>query len=148
MKYEWHPASNWNGLDPIVQVHGVCFDASGNILIIREPGKEWHLVGGKPEQGESYEETLYREVLEEANVKVNDAKMIGYQKVVRDDGLVAFQLRFVAKIQHVGPLRPDPTTGLANEREFVAPESISQYVTYKDIIPIVDEACRRLDAES
>lgn len=68
MKYEWHKAKDWGAIEPIVQVHGVCFNAFGNIMIIREPGKEWHLVGGKPESGETFEETLRREVKEETNV--------------------------------------------------------------------------------
>lgn len=144
MKYEWYPASDSKDLNPIVQVHGVCFDKSGKVLIIREPEKEWHLVGGKPEHGESYEATLSREVLEETNIQISEIKVIGYQKVTRDDGSIVFQLRCVAKIQNIGDQCPDPTTGLINERKFVAPEEITKYITYPEIIPIITEALSRL----
>ena len=146
MKYEWHTQSHWSDLDPIVQVHGVCFDESGKILIIREPDKDWHLVGGKPEGEESYLQTLRREVLEETNIEIGKAEMIGYQKVTRDDYSVIYQLRFAALIKSVGPEQPDPTTGLTNERQFVSPEIIAQYITYNGITPIVHEALRWLRA--
>jgi hypothetical protein len=35
MKYEWHKAKDWGAIEPIVQAHGVCFNAFGNIMIIR-----------------------------------------------------------------------------------------------------------------
>lgn len=140
MKYEWHRASDWNNLHPIVQVHGVCFDSSGNIMVIREPGKDWHLVGGKPELGETPEQTLRREVEEETNVALRSCGMIGYQKVTRDDGSIVYQLRFAATIKKIGAPRPDPTTGKINECAYVPPENISRWITYSEIVPITAAA--------
>jgi 8-oxo-dGTP pyrophosphatase MutT (NUDIX family) len=140
MQYQWYRAKDWHGLAPIVQVHGVCFDALGSIMIIREPGKEWHLVGGKPESGETFEETLRREVNEETHVTLKSCGMIGYQKAIRDNGECVYQLRFAAIIEDIGEQRPDPTTGFVNERAFVPAKDIACWVNYKEIIAIVAAA--------
>lgn len=140
MQYEWHEASGCGNFGPIVQVHGVCFDESGNVMVIREPGKDWHLVGGKPELEESFEETLRREVGEETNVTLRSCGMIGYQKVTRDDGSTVYQLRFAATIKEIGALRADPTTGKINERAFVSTGKISEWIAYEEITPIVEAA--------
>ena len=54
---------------------GVVFDQSGRILIARRPdhlhqGGLWEFPGGKVDKGETVEEALFRELLEEVGIKI------------------------------------------------------------------------------
>lgn len=52
-------------------VRGLVVDAQGKVLLIKHtymPG--WYMPGGGVERGESAEEALYREMMEEAGVKI------------------------------------------------------------------------------
>ncbi|MCQ2568879.1 MAG: NUDIX domain-containing protein [Candidatus Saccharibacteria bacterium] len=68
VKFIWHEAPIPNNL-PITQVYGVLFTDDGRIML-RVDNSFHGLVGGTPEPGETYEETLHREVYEEVNCKI------------------------------------------------------------------------------
>lgn len=55
--------------DQCQQVYGVCF-YDDQIVVVKNKENEWTLVGGTIEHGETYLETLRREVEEEANMKI------------------------------------------------------------------------------
>lgn len=133
MQYIWHDSTSIEGLHPITQVSGVCFDEQGRILLLRqtnEPGKLWNIPGGHPESGESPEQTLAREVYEETTVKIGECALIGYQEVVDDGKSVAYQLRFAARVTQVDPPQIDPAKGTIHKRLFVSPEEVMDYITY------------------
>ncbi|NIF92158.1 NUDIX domain-containing protein [Burkholderia sp. Cy-637] len=49
----------------------------GRVLFLRNPREEWELPGGRPEQGESLEEALVREVQEECGLTVLHTRYVG-----------------------------------------------------------------------
>jgi len=61
---------------------GVCVTESGEIVLISQDGSEWDFPGGKPEGAESWEQTMRREVLEEACATVISASLLGFARAV------------------------------------------------------------------
>jgi 8-oxo-dGTP pyrophosphatase MutT (NUDIX family) len=115
----------------ISQVTGYCIDDAGRILIVKNK-RGWGFPGGHPETGEKPEETLHREVAEEANVKLKKPKLIGYVKVNDPqngsvEGKHYIQLRYLAKIKTVGNFKKEFET---SERDFVGIEFLSQYISW------------------
>lgn len=133
IQYLWHEANDFHGLHPIMQVSGVCFDALGRILLLRqtnEPGKRWNIPGGHPETDETPEQTLLREVYEETTVRIGKNAMIGYQEVVEEQRPIIYQLRFAAMIERIDPPQIDPAKGTIHERLFVDPSAVMNFITY------------------
>ena len=139
MKFIWHKSSNFLSLKPITQIYGVCFDNKGNILIIRTPNGNWNIPGGTPENNEIPEQTLKRELKEEADVTIGKNAMIGYYEVVSDKSTI-YQLRFAALLNEKKPLTIDPALGVVNERKFVSLDEFFRYVEIKDYEPMLNEA--------
>ena len=63
----------------ITSVHGCCFH-HGKVLLVNIKGREFNFPGGHVEAGETPEEAVHREVLEEGSVK-GKAGMIGIIEV-------------------------------------------------------------------
>ena len=139
MKFIWHKSSSFLSLKPITQVYGICFDSKGNILIIRTPNENWNIPGGTPENNEIPEQTLKRELKEEADVTIGKNAMIGYYEVVLDKSTI-YQLRFAVLLSEEKPSTIDPALGVVNERKFVSPDEFFRYVKIKDYEPMLDEA--------
>lgn len=103
----------------ITQVYGFCFDPRGDVLLIEDQG-QYSLPGGKPENRETFEETLLREAMEEAQVELVEIYYLGYQLVENDrtmfSGLPYVQVRMVAKINRMFPPSVDPARGRVNNR--------------------------------
>ena len=75
----WHPP----GAPPVGTPHGsagVCFTAADEIVLVSRDGLHWDFPAGRPESRESWEETLRREVLEEASARVLGATLLGYSR--------------------------------------------------------------------
>lgn len=65
---------------PVAAVGGLIVNDEGLLLMVRrarDPGKgQWGLPGGFVDRGESIEEALYREVLEETQLKVTSQQLL------------------------------------------------------------------------
>ena len=62
---------------PVKQVYGIAFSADNRVVLRIEDGK-YKLTGGKPENAETFEETLRREYIEELNIELEDIYYLGY----------------------------------------------------------------------
>jgi hypothetical protein len=65
---------------------GVCITGHGMVIVISNDGQHWDLPAGRPEAGESWEQTLRREVLEEACATVIHAQLLGFARGVCIEG--------------------------------------------------------------
>ena len=73
----WHPP----GDAPPGRPHGAnafCVTADREVVLISTDGSRWGWPGGRPEPGESWEDTLRREMLEEACATVTEARLLGF----------------------------------------------------------------------
>lgn len=115
------------------QVYGVCiYDGK---MIIGYGGKKdsWGLIGGTIENGETFLETLTREIQEESNMEVLSAIPVGYQKVTDTrDGSFVYQLRYACTARPHGPFISDPA-GSVTKIASIAPEEYKQYFNWGQI---------------
>jgi ADP-ribose pyrophosphatase YjhB (NUDIX family) len=83
------------------QALGICFTANCRIVLVTWNGTEWSLPGGSLEPGETLEQTLAREVAEEACAHVETSRYIGCQRVeeLDGDGVPYYQTRFWARVE-------------------------------------------------
>jgi ADP-ribose pyrophosphatase YjhB (NUDIX family) len=66
---------------PAGKAHGVnafCVTADRGVVLISQDGERWGWPGGRPEGDESWEQTLRREILEEACAIVGEARLLGF----------------------------------------------------------------------
>ena len=55
-----------------------CVTSDDRVVLISNDGERWGWPGGRPEGAESWEQTLHREVLEEACAAVVEARLLGF----------------------------------------------------------------------
>jgi ADP-ribose pyrophosphatase YjhB (NUDIX family) len=75
----WHPPP----VPPDGTPHGaegVCVTVDGDIVVISPDGTIWDLPAGRPGPGESWEQTLRREMDEEACATVAGARLLGFTR--------------------------------------------------------------------
>jgi 8-oxo-dGTP pyrophosphatase MutT (NUDIX family) len=141
---EWFDNVDFSNLKNVKQVYGILFNEEGKILIINTVGN-WQLPGGKPEEGESWKDALIREVMEEADIEIEQIIPLGHQIVseIKDEksGEVFCQLRCLAKISKINELTEDPATGIIPERKFIDSSKFSDYCPWGKIGQhIIDKA--------
>ena len=109
------------------QVYAVCLCDGKMVIGLGGNKKSWGLIGGTIEKGETFVQTLKREIQEESNMEVLAWKPIGYQKIVYDDnGEILFQLRAVCKVRPLGKFISDPD-GDVDEIKLINPDDYRKY---------------------
>lgn len=141
MKFIWHKKDNFSSLKPITQVYSVCFNQSGDVLVMRRPGKSWNIPGGTPESGETPEVTMKRELEEEVDVTIGRHGMIGYFEVISDEPTI-YQLRYAALVEKVNSQTVDPATNEINDRKFIKLGEFFDYIKYTEYRPMLKEAAK------
>ncbi|MDP3956121.1 MAG: NUDIX domain-containing protein [bacterium] len=118
--------------DKVTQAYGVCFVGDKIIVVYSIKGDErWILPGGSIEKGETFEESLKREIQEESNMRVISYAPIGYQEV-HFDGKVFNQLRYVCIVEPYGDFVSDPD-GSITEIKLIDPKDYKQYFDWGEI---------------
>jgi len=132
--YTWIPTTDLYSFKPASQVYGICLDADGNILVIKD--KRWQIPGGTPEISETPEQTLKRELIEEAQVEIDELIPLGVQEVNypnnpnKNQGDLFYQYRYITFVKKISPIQLDPATGRQYERKFVSFDEIDKYVSW------------------
>ena len=100
-RQSWHPPT----AVPQGKPHGaagICVVASGEVVVISSDGITWDFPAGRPDPGEDWEQTLHREVLEEACAIVNQAHLLGFARghciEGREAGLVLIRSIWLARV--------------------------------------------------
>ncbi|MFS8158823.1 MAG: NUDIX hydrolase [Candidatus Roizmanbacteria bacterium] len=135
--FTWILDNDFSKYHPITQVYGICFDEKDEILIIKKPdGDMWKVPGGRPEEGETWEQVLKRELMEEATVSVKNCKPLGLMKVIypnnpnTKEGDIFYQARLICDIDEVLTNTKDPDNGLLHDRKFVPNSEITNWVQW------------------
>jgi ADP-ribose pyrophosphatase YjhB (NUDIX family) len=129
-KLDFFDETDFSNLKNVTQVYGFVFNDKDELLIVKCGDDNWSLPGGGPEDYDSgWEETLVREVNEEADVELKDIVPAFYVRSTDlESGEEVFQLRFVARVKKISEQTIDPASGIINERKFVSTEEFVKYV--------------------
>ncbi|MBO0731000.1 MAG: NUDIX domain-containing protein [Acidimicrobiaceae bacterium] len=120
----------------VTQAYAICFVPDRRIVLIRvaldDGSPYWNLPGGGVKPGETLEDCLHREVMEEACARINTPTYLGCQRV--DDPHHPYgpwryyQARFCAEVE-LQPWHPQHET---LERRLVAPEQFLATLSWGD----------------
>jgi 8-oxo-dGTP pyrophosphatase MutT (NUDIX family) len=128
----WHKIDNFSEMKDVRQCYGICFNKKGQILIVKNKGK-WFLPGGTPEKGETFEQTLIREIDEEADVEIENIKPLGYNKIEEiKEGKksIFYQLRFTVNVAKIKKQTLDPATNTQFKRKFIDSKDFLAYTLW------------------
>ena len=96
---------------------------AGEILLVKSPLRGWEYPGGLMEPGETFQQTLKREVLEEAGIEIEITGFVGICKNIEKDIVnIDFTARYIG-----GELS---TSEESTEVMWVSPEQALKLVTF------------------
>ena len=113
--FEYSDSDSFDHLDKTkcTQTYGVCFYDGKIVIGFGGKKKAWGLIGGTIEPGETFEESLKREIQEESNMEVLSCLPIGYQKFIDTrDNSFGYQLRYACTVKPYGPFISDPAESI------------------------------------
>src|SRR5579862_2937375 len=142
----WSMAWHRPGEAPPGQAHGAnafCVTSGGEVVLISRDGSRWGWPGGRPEGGESWEDTLRREMLEEACAIVTGARLLGFVRSRclggPEEGLVLVRSIWRAEVTLL-PWRPEFEIGF---RRVVPARELAAHLWMEEgAAPIYSRAAR------
>jgi ADP-ribose pyrophosphatase YjhB (NUDIX family) len=138
----WHPP-----LEPPAGTphgaNGLCVTADDRVVLISNDAARWGWPGGRPEGNESWEQTLRREVLEEACCNVREVRLLGFCRSAclsgPEKGLVLVRSVWRAEVD----LLPwEPRFEIAHRRVVPTDELLSNLWMENGFEPIYHRALR------
>jgi 8-oxo-dGTP pyrophosphatase MutT (NUDIX family) len=128
---EWSDDTNFEDLKNIMGVVGFVFDDSGKFCIVKwKRKKKWLVTGGGTEkEDKTPEDTLIREVEEEADLEIKNIQRVGYMILSKKDKPEEkfYSLRYVARLSKINPQTIDPAYNEITQRKFIFPEEFEKY---------------------
>jgi len=120
---------------------GLCVTGAGEIVLISQDGEHWDLPGGRPEGHETWEETLRREMLEEACATVIQARLLGFSRGAcvagPQVGLVIVRSLWRADVE----LAPwEPQFEISHRRVVAVAEVLDQLALADGLVRIISRA--------
>ncbi len=120
-----------------LKAHAVCLHKGKMLLVNHQKWNIWGIPGGTREPGESIEETLKREILEETNCKVVDSHPVSCQKVVNADGKIHhYGLQYFCNVVPLGDFKEDPA-GNIDKIAWIKPADFEEYIENKEFRRLV-----------
>lgn len=114
-------------------VHGFCFCGNKLVIVYSDAKGYWTPPGGGVEPGETVEEAIAREVLEETNMRVLKQKVIGSLEIFEPEKTV-LQVRSVCIVESVGPFVADADPeGDVTEIKLIDPKDVKQYFDWGEV---------------
>lgn len=129
---EFFRTHDFSDVSPKTQSSAVCFLDDDHIVLFQHVDGYLSLPGGTIEKGETPEEALKREVMEEATCEILEFGPMGYLKTYKKEvpGTVWYQLRYWAKVNCLEET-PDPD-GSSLHRVIVQYEEAAEKLGWKD----------------
>ena len=139
---DWHPPAVAPGGTPH-GANGLCVTADDCIVLISNDAERWGWPGGRPEDDESWEQTLRREVMEEACCFVREARLLGFCRSAclsgPEEGLVLVRSVWRAEVE----LMPwEPCFEIAHRRVVSRDELLSNLWMEAGFGPIYHRALK------
>ncbi len=145
-KYHLHyeDADNFDNLPPVEcnQVYGLCFCGGKLVIAYNGPKQVWGLTGGHIEPGETFEQTLHREIREEANMEILSFQPLGWKRQTAVDGTFGYELRYACAVRPYGAFECDPASRIVK----IALIDPADYKQYFDWGKITDYLIKRAQA--
>lgn len=112
-------------------VHALCFYGDKMVVVYSEAKGYWTPPGGGIEPGESYEQAVVREVMEETNMKVLHQELIGYQDIYEPERVIR-QTRSFCLVEPAGDFDTDPG-GDVTKIKLINPKNYKKYFDWGEI---------------
>lgn len=112
-------------------VHAFCFYGDKMVVVYSNEKGYWAPPGGGIEPGETYEQAVSREVLEETNMNVLSQQLIGFQDIY-ESGRIIRQTRSFCVVEPNGPFSADPA-GEITEIKLIDPYDYRNYFDWGEI---------------
>ena len=132
---DWYTVTNKSQIPDLLwqQVYAIG-NLNGQVPLITSLTckKEFNLPGGRNEPGETIEQTIAREMIEECNMRVIEWQPLGYQHLTEPDGKQIFQFRVYAKLEKIGEFVNDPGGGVI-KNTIVYLSQVNSLIKYGEI---------------
>ncbi len=106
-------------------VHAYCFLGDKLVIVYAETKNMWTPPGGGVEHGETVEAAVSREVAEEANMRVIQQALIGFQDISHPSGVIT-QTRSVCIVEPIEEFVSDPDNDVT-EIKLIDPVDYKSY---------------------
>ncbi len=149
-RFEIYSVSTFKDLKNVKQVYGVIMDRKDKVLIVRGDSHDgWILPGGAIEKGESYIDTLKREVYEEAAVYLDEFTIepffyqTVYVKIGNEWKFHQNQIRYFARMDSKETFVKDPDESDIVDQKFVKAENLDKYLKWGNIVSFMKNKLKR-----